>query len=295
MAAPTAPTRTTLVSEALKRAGVKSPVSALTTRAEDLWMEEIKNDILVMAKGRKLKPLFTTSVSVTVNNKSRYSNPADYFSDLSLEILDGANKGTATGGAAGSITLASSVTGVEGYNILVTSGTGVGSMSQCTSFNTSTLVATVSPNFTTAPASGSTYTIIDTIYPLAQKPIREQRKQTGVEIDVPEVFYPVGDADYGEFELYPVPDNGDYVFGLRMNYYANFMTLDLAGALMATLYQRWRNIWLQGVYAKALAYELDDKRAETEMLVYRQLIADMIRHDAYGIDDVETTPTILFY
>jgi len=293
-AAPTAPTLVTLVDEGLNRAGIYSPDTAVTTRAEGLWMEEIKNDILVMAKGRKLKSLFTTSISVTVNNKSRYSNPTDYFSDLSLEVLDGANKGTATGGASGSITLASSVT-VEGYNILVTSGTGIGSMSQCTAFDTSTLIASVSPDFTTAPANGSTYSVIDTIYPLKQKPIREQRKQETAEMGVPEIFYPAPDADYGEFELYPVPDNGDYVFGLRMNYYANLMTLDLAGTLMATLYQRWRNIWLQGVYAKALKYEVKDGDADMQLLIYRQLITDMIRNDTYGIDDVETEPKIFFY
>ncbi|PIU80805.1 MAG: hypothetical protein COS71_01470, partial [Candidatus Moranbacteria bacterium CG06_land_8_20_14_3_00_40_12] len=77
--------------------------------------------------------------------------------------------------------------------------------------------------------------------------------------------------------------------------YANLMTLDLAGTLMATLYQRWRNIWLQGVYAKALKYEVKDGDADMQLLIYRQLITDMIRNDTYGIDDVETEPKIFFY
>lgn len=286
MAVPTVPTLVTLAAEALKRAGILSPVAALTTRAQDLWIEEIKNDIMRTARGRKLRPLFTSSTTVTVNNKSRYACPPDYFSDLSLEILDGANKGTATDGASGSITLASSVT-VEGYNIIVTSGTGVGSMSQCTAFNTSTLVATISPNFTTAPANASTYTIVDTYTPLIMNPIERHRELIGTTIGLPERFYIMGSPSYHEFELDPVPDNGDYVYGIRMSYYANLMTLDLASTLMSTLYQRWRDIWLQGIYYRALREKSDDKYKD-ELIVYENMLAEMLRSDADGIDNVNT-------
>lgn len=283
MAAPTTPTLATIAAEALKKAGQFSPAAALTTRAQDLWMEEIKNDIVVFAGGRKLKSLYTNSVTVTVQGKSRYSCPSDYFSDLSLEVLDGSNRGTATGGAAGSITLASSVDCV-GSQILVTAGTGVGSMSQCTAFNTSTLVASVNPNFYTAPVNGSSYTVVDKFYPLDEKPIYELRSNEDTQRGVPLYYYPIGDADYGEFELYPVPYNTDgHVFGLRMNYYTNLMTLDLASTLMSTLYQRWRDVWLQGIYAKALD-ELHDSKAEKEMQRYRFFLQQLIARETYGND-----------
>lgn len=281
MAAPTAPTLSTLVAEALKKAGQTSPDSTLTTRAEDLWMNEIKDDILVLLGGKKLKSLYTSSVTVTVNGKSRYSCPTDYFSDMTMDLLDGTTRGIATGGAVGSITLATSVDAV-GSQILISSGTGVGSMSQCTAFNTSTLVATISPNFTTAPVNGSTYTVIDSIHRLNETPRYMMPSTT--ERGMSEYFYPLGDADYGEFELHPIPYTSDgHVFGLKMNYYANLLTLDLAGTLMATLYQNWRNVWLLGVTSKALA-ELNDSRVENANKEYRFALQSLVARESYGMD-----------
>jgi len=294
MSAPTAPTLATLVSEALKKAGQSNPSSALTTRAQDQWMEEIKNDVLVMAGGRKLKPLYTTSISVTVDGKGRYSNPTDYFSDMTIEILDGVNRGTATAGASGSITLGKNEGDIVGSEILVTSGTGVGSMSQCASFNSSTLVATVSPNFTTAPTNGSTYMIIDRFYRLTEEPIFTL--DNGINLrGVPSSFYPLGDADYGEFELSPTPYNTDsHVFGIRMRYYANLLTLDLAGTLISTLYQRWRNLWVNGVTAKALD-ELNDTRTDKAYSIYKESLSAVVYRDAYGLDMSNLQPKVMDY
>ena len=289
MAAPTAPTLITLVAEALKKANQSNPDSALTTRAQDLWMNEIKNDILVLAGGRKLKFLYASAVTVTVNGKSRYSCPTDYFADMTIDLLDGNTRGTATGGAVGSITLASNVD-VVGSKILIRGGTGVGSMSECTAFDTSTLVATVSPNFATAPVSGSTYTIVDIITRLTEK--HRSHRPNNSSRGNPVEFYPLGDADYGEFELYPVSYTTDgHVFGLLMNYYANLMTLDLAGTLMSTLYQRWRNVWLQGVYAKALD-ELHDAKTDRQMQIYKFMLQELVAREAYGMDMSNLTGVI---
>ena len=291
-AAPTAPTLSTLVSEALKKAGQSNPDSVLTTRAEDLWMNEIKNDILVLVGGRKLKALYISSVTVTVNGRSRYSCPTDYFADMTMDLLDGTVRGTATGGAVGSITLASNED-VVGSNILIRGGTGVGSMSECTAFNTSTLVATVSPNFTTAPASGSTYTIIDQITRLTER--HRSHKPNNSSRGNPTKFYPLGDADYGEFELYPTPYTTDsHVFGLQMNYYINLLTIDLAGTLITTLYQRWRNVWLQGVFTKALE-ELNDKRVDKQQDIYKFMLQELVARETYGMDMSNLQARIMDY
>jgi hypothetical protein len=45
MAVPTQPTKTTLVTEGLKKAGYPSPSAAQLTRAEDEYLEEIKWDL----------------------------------------------------------------------------------------------------------------------------------------------------------------------------------------------------------------------------------------------------------
>ncbi len=56
MAAPTPPNLATLATEGLKKAGYKSTGanwSTLLTRAEDYWMNEIKNDIYEAEKRLK--------------------------------------------------------------------------------------------------------------------------------------------------------------------------------------------------------------------------------------------------
>src|SRR3972149_8273723 len=282
MAAPTAPTLVSLTTEGLKKGGYASPTSIQLTQAQDEWMNEIKNDILVLSGGRKLTSLYTTSMSVTVNGKERYARPTDFFSEMTIDILDGMTRGTATAGEVGSVTLAKDEGDIVGKYVIITAGTGVGRMSQITAFNTSTFVATVSPDFNTAPANGSSYMIIDNIYPLQSRPAWDIGFNPAR--GLPQIFYPIGDNNYGEFVLYPTPYNSDgHIFGMRMKYYTNLMTLDLAGTLMATLYQRWRNIWIQGVFAKTLQMD-DDNRQKQEIDNYYAMIKAMIARETYGMD-----------
>src|SRR3972149_1721214 len=132
MAEPTTPTLVSLTTEGLKKGRYASPTSTQLTQAQDEWMNEIKNDILVLSGGRKLTSLYTTSVSVTVNGKERYARPTDFFSEMAIEILDGATRGTATNGAVGSVTLAQNEGDITGKYILITAGTGGGRMFQIT-------------------------------------------------------------------------------------------------------------------------------------------------------------------
>jgi len=292
MAVPTPPSLANIVAEGLKKASITSPVAALTTRAQDYWMEEVKNDILVLSGGRKLSSLYTTSTTPSVNGKDRYACPSDYFSDLSLEILDGNTRGTATAGAVGSITLEKDEGDIVGSQIFILSGTGVGSMSQITAFNSATFVASVTPNFTTAPGNGSGYLIVDRNIVLNEKPLHHMQSN---ERGIPREFYPTGSPTYGEFILFPTPYNSDGdLYGILMRYYANLMTLDLAGTLMATLYQRWRNVWVQYIYAKALD-EKSDSKAEIEMKRYNMMVHSLIMRETYGMDMSNLTMRITDY
>mgnify|MGYP001601220275 CR=1 FL=1 len=282
MAAPTAPTLTSITTEGLRKAGYASPSASQLTQAQDEWMAEIKNDILVYGGGRKLTSMYTTSYSVTVQGKERYSRPTDFFSDMTMEILDGTERGTATGGAVGSVTLAEDEGDIIGKYVLITAGTGANSFSQITAFNSSTFVATVNPDFSVAPASGSSYMVIDSIYQLQQHPIWS--KGSNYTRGLPQAFYPIGDNDYGEFILSPTPYNSDgHVFGVRMRYYANLFTLDLAGTLMSTLYHNWRNIWTQGVFVKSLQMD-NDNRYKDELKAYYAMIKILVARETYGMD-----------
>ena len=174
MAAPTAPTLISISTEGLKKAGYSDPNSTQLTRAQDQYMEEVKNDLSILLGGRRLKYLYTTAYTVTTIGLHRYASPTDYANDMSMTALYGTTTGTAQTGAIGSVTLAAtediSSDAIIGRYILITSGTGASSSSQCTAYNSTTKVATVTPNFTTAPAASSGYMVVTDYYPLTQTP-----------------------------------------------------------------------------------------------------------------------------
>lgn len=280
---PSNPTLEELVREGLKKAGESSPDSALVERAEGTWIEEIKNDIWEL--GKKPKTLHVTSYGVFQAGQSRYSNPTDFSSDLSLTILDGTVRGTAQAGSVSSITLAAddpSTSGsILGKGIIILANTGQGSYGQVTSYDSSTKVAQVVPNFNTAPAIGSIYMIVDTEYPVEQRPIFEyDAKRNSAVLGIADRFYPMGDEDYGEFLLNKAPDK---IYGARLRYYANLMKIDTDSTLMSTIYHRWRTIFVEGIRFKKIDDE-DDDRAETAENRYRSKMQSIIDRETYGMD-----------
>jgi hypothetical protein len=279
---PSNPTLEELVREGLAKAGEASPDANLLERAEEQWMGEIKNDIWEL--GKKPKSLHITSYGVFQAGQSRYSNPSDFSSDLSLTILDGATRGTAQGGSVSSITLAASDSSDEsiiGKGIIVLSGTGQGSYSQIVDFDSDTKVATVAPNFNTAPSSDSGYMIVDQEYPVEQRPVFENDRHQNVPVKgIADRFYPMGDEDYGEFFLNKAPDK---VYGARLRYYANLMKIDTDSTLMSTLYLRWRIIWVEGIRFKKIDDE-DDDRAQVAEERYRRKMQAIIGRETYGMD-----------
>mgnify|MGYP001567929094 CR=1 FL=1 len=288
MASPTAPTLTLIVTEALKKAyGGTTPSAALITRASDEWMEEVKNDIWNLA--RKLEMLHTTAVLITTNGRNRYSLPTDFSSDLSATILDGDTTGIAQNGSASSLTLAASDTASEretiGKEFLIIAGTGKGSCSQATAFDTTTKVVNVQPSFTTTPATGDEYMRVTSYKRLKQYPVNDYDSITNqTSSGVPLYFFPIGDSDYKEIILYPVPyRDSEKPWGLKLRYYANLMTLDLSSTLMATLYRRWRNVFEEGVFAKALR-DLDDNRQMAALKIYENSLKTLIFKETYGSD-----------
>lgn len=296
MAVPSAPTLITLAAEGLKKAGYSSPTTAQQDRAEDEFIEEVKNDIVNVE--RRLTSLQTTSVLVTTNGQSRYALPDDYLSDLDIVIMDGTVIGTAQAGASGSITFAADDTEDDkiGKDVIITANTGKGSMSQITAYNSSTKVATVTPNFTTAPDATSTYMQVSSYNPLIQVPIWDLgRFRRSAIRSTPTHYFPMGDVDNGEFILDPVPyRDGSTPWGLQLRYYADLMEIDLAGTLMATLYKKWRNVWEMGVAAKQLQSD-DDNRQELWMRRYEFALQTMIAREKYGYDISNLNCTIQDY
>lgn len=291
MAAPTAADLTTITTEGLAKAGFPSPSAALLSRAQVYWMREIKNDIWKL--GKNLKSLQLQYPFILNTGQAQYEMPSDFSSIISLQILRGEDTGTATAGAAGTITLAAASTFSESYlqgrEILITGGTGVNQISTIINYNTTTKVATVEPDFSTAPDSTSTYMIIGTYSPCTVTQIwGQQFRSMPYGRQRPYEAYIIGDSDSGKLIFNPAPDK---TYGARMWYYANLMLLDLASTTQATLYRTWETTFIQGIFCRALQ-DRDDSRAREETAKYEQMIRMLVGAETYGSDLHELQRTV---
>ena len=281
MPTPTAPSQTELITEALYMAGESAPSTSTLDRA-DLWFEEIKNDI--WRKEKTLKSLQRTCYTILQPGQSRYAYPSSFSSDLSLTILDGSNTGTAQAGSSSSITLAATDANLSadllGREIIVSAGVGVGSFSQITAYNSTTKVATVTPDFETAPDSTSTYLIKDSEYDVESRPLGDFKQFQLTGNQRPRYFFPIGDEDAGEFIFNCPPDK---VYGVRIRYYSNIMTLDTDSTLFSNLLVRWRNIWMQGIIYRKLR-DANDDRSNDEYSKYQRELQSLITREKYGTD-----------
>lgn len=277
-AVPTAPSLSTIVTEALKKAGHSSPAAALITRGEDYWMEEVKQDIWDLS--HRLRSLITKYPFVTTSNQATISQESDYDSVLNMTLLDGTHYGTAQTGDATSITLAAAEDAaqadVEGKEILIYAGTSINEIARCTAYSATTKIATCT--FTTAPDNTSKYLIVETYSPLDYMPLFHYDTLTASR-GTPTHFIIKEDDDYGEFYLYPTPYRASEIpWGILQRYYVNLLVADLAGTLMSTLYLKWRGVWIQGVFYKCLQW-MDDDRTETEKTLYYGMLKNLILHE----------------
>lgn len=285
MAAPSVPTATTITTEALKRCGYSTPSAAQLSRAAD-WLEEVKNDIWLL--GKRLKPLMAEHLEVLTPGRSRYNFPSDFSSIHSASVWYGDEDDDVIACASTtSLTLDTTDEDegedeLEGKSIFIYSGTGKGSFSQITSYNETTYVATLSPALVVQAIAGDTYVLVDTVTPIDFQTVQHfDRIETPHLIGQPQALYAVGDTNhYGFYELFPAPDEDSY-YAIHFRYYANLLTLDLTGTRMAILYQRWRNLFTQGVKARQLE-EDDDSRATSALQQYYKMVQDTVSLETYG-------------
>lgn len=285
MTAPTAPTLLSIATEGLNLAGDSSPATALLARAEGEWMEQIKNDIWRRCKS--LKSLLATSGAWVSNEISSASMPSDYAGqgEISLTLLEYFKAGLAQSASSNSITFSASETASEsfmlGKEVVIISGVGVNQIVRITGYDEPSKTAAIAPNWTTVPSGIAAYAIIEKYWPLTPGPVWDYEQLTSSNIPQrPCKYYPVGDTSYGQF-IFDHPT--DKAYALRFRYPANIMTLDLASAQMATLYYKYRNVWIMGVFARRLK-DLDDSRQDKAQLDYASVLSDMIAQETYGQD-----------
>lgn len=293
MPIPANPLLSDLVLEGIKQAGENNPSAALVTRATNEWIEEIKNDIWMLAK--KPKILHVTAYTTINMGQSRYAYPSDYSSDLTLTLLYGTGQGAAQGGSTNTIVLAASdknTAAVIGKEILMLSGTSAGSFAQIVTYDPTTKTAGMVPNWATAPVSGDTYMIIDVEYPVETRPVFDWDARIKlIAPQLPQYIYPIGDDQQGYFIFNAPPDK---TYGARLRYYADFSQVDSSSTLMSVIYRKWRNIFIEGIRQKKLNDENDD-RGPDSLMRYQKNLMSLIYREIYGMDISNITDRVMDY
>ena len=267
MAVPSDPTLNSIITEALKRGGQRNPSATQITDATTHAVQEVKADIRHFASRHPL--LKTTAVTYTTVGVSRYSQPSDVDAVETVVLLDGPDswRGTATAGATQSITLASTLsedtTTMQGKFLVLTGGTGAEQYRQITNWTNATKVASADSSWTTNPASGTTYLVVDNHIRLYDysKAYEWDYLKAPYGLSTPRRASMVAETLYLDY----APDR---IYGLLWTYWADLDRLDETGTLFIKLLREWRTVWVQGL-AMYAAQRYDDERYPTLMAGYQ--------------------------
>ena len=271
MAVPSTPTVTSIVTQALKRAGRTTPTATQITEATDHALQEVKADIMLKAATHPL--LLTTATTVLTYGQQRYGTPADYNLPYTMTLLLGPAEwsGTAQGASPSAIILAANFTSdapsIIGRYLLITGGQGVEEYHQILAWDNTTKLATIEGVWGVTPISGSTYLIINDHLQLFPSDVSTSfdRIRNNTALGCPQIA-----ATYAqEILLYPVPDNTPY--GLLNRYYVDLSSLDETGALFVQLLREWRSLFIQGIAVKTMQ-RFDEDRYQLELSIYENFL-----------------------
>ena len=288
MAQPTNPTILSLVTEGLRQARIFSPTASQLTIYQNEVMEQLKNDLWQELK--QAKPLMTFSYAILTPGQSRYSCPADFSSDMTMVILTGLTIGQVSFGSGSSITVPPSSAQLDanqtiGKDLVIIAGSASSSVSQIVGVVTNadgSATITVYPSFQATPDSSSTFMIIDNQYPVEADHIANYDKYRTAGLSRPRKFFSMGDENYDEF-IFDVAPDGNYPYVIRMRYFVNIMTLDLASPLMISLYLKFREYWIKGIKAQALN-DNDDTTFPQALQEKSSKLQELIMSQQYGTD-----------
>lgn len=284
MSAPTAPTTTTICTEALRRfLNGATPTAADVARADAYGMEKVKRDIMNI--GKTWKPLIITSYDVTRMGVARYANPADFEQDNSVGLMTGAHAGAISAVADESnVTLAVSTdisqNEAEGKLLLITAKDGTSQAQEIARYNITTKACVMAAPYETLPEASDGYLIVTNITDLHRMPqwAYDQVMYPG-RTGTPVRYAQLPDEFTGRLALHPTPNT---IFGLRRKYYADLMKLDTDSDLYSTILRRWAGVLEQGIFVWKLT-EDDDRYAEQNG-IYQGMLMALMGHDLDGFD-----------
>lgn len=270
MAIPYTPTLHDICKTALRRAGQPAPSGGMIEEAMNHAFMEVKNDIKLNAPTHPL--LLTEEVQATVIGVRSQAQPTKCHRATSVLLYDGPNewRGTAQTGASGSITVAATMSEVEGnligLPIFTLGGTGSLQYRHITAYNNTSKVLSISPDWTTTPDSTTTYLICNT-----QREIFNTSKQV---LNMDQYDFAGDNAPYygtinGEQLWFNV--SPDKIYPLLWNYYIDIDQLDENAAVSQKILREWRNIFVQGITAYSMQ-TYDDTRQFDQLNTYQFMI-----------------------
>lgn len=287
-AVPIDPTATTIVTQALKDAGYKSPSFTQITEAKDYWLERIKNYIwnIVLENGdTRLKTLQHTATTIGTIGSRRIALPADFSEEVTLSLLDGSHTGTVQSGGSSQVVLASDedITEAEavGYYYISITGTSKAQYREALTYNATTKALTTAIDWDSGsqPVSGDTYMIIDKHYPVTEQHQKDLDGMTNPTISGrPDMFSKFAEEFYFNKPL-------DKAYGIRLRYYANLNQVNLtegSSELITRIYRNWQMVFHQGLLWMIWNNDDDDRDKEAKR-IFDQSISNVIAKEIpYG-------------
>jgi hypothetical protein len=259
MAIPSDPTVSTIITDALKHAGIYNPTTAQVTEMMSGGFQTIKSELWATTTRDRL---IETSVMVLLPiGSGQVDTPADFDHETILDVYScAANMAfTATAGAASSVTAATTfsadISSIRGLYLFLTSGTGLGQYRQITGYDDTTKIVTVTPAWTVTPAAATTAFIGH----LKRRLVMDDPDGWSSSIQYPNQGFPTRyrlrgvsplNTDTPAIELMPVPETANYA--LVLTYGPNLTRLDEAGTLFVKHLRERRTIWIQGLITQAM-------------------------------------------
>lgn len=259
MAVPADPTVTSIVTDALRHAGIPTPTSGQITELLAEGFQTVKTDLWSACTRDRL--LETSVMVILPIGSGQIDTPGDFDHEILLDVFScaAAMAFIASSGGASSITAAATfsadVSSVRGLYVFTTSGTGLGQYRQITDYDDTTKILTVTPAWTVNPAVNTTAFIGH----LRRRLVLDDPTGWSTSLRYPNQGFPtryklVGNSalnsDMPAIEISPVPDTANYA--LLLTYGPNLTRLNETGTMLIKHLRERRSLWIQGLATQAM-------------------------------------------
>lgn len=228
MAVPSEPTHTTISQESIR---LLKGLNAGTINQSELTRCEVGLSLVkgsIMDEGTQWDFLRTLSYQPLTAYQSQYQMPADFGRLIHARLGTGTIVGDVSSGTSNTVTFTASTTASEsqmlGKDLIILAGTGANQRRQITAYNSTTRVASVSPNWSTNPDSTSDFLVVDRWKPLSAP----------VDFDITAVTAPQVQGEASAIFVRPDSAEGDFMLDrtpsavavVELYYYADLLKMD---------------------------------------------------------------------